>query len=206
MAAGGVGGIKVKDNTVGRRGISLLRRIFHDVFGGIPVRFTSAYPLQESIDRLQSRTKKRPFHGLFEPSAVGRVSERKVRLQKVMPFFGNSFKPVFRGKFRQEANAVILEGKFTRFTFTKVFMGFWFGFGLLWLLLTAVTSLGMALKPDKTFDDYVAICLPAFGVGVLMLGYLMVRFGWNWSRGDIEYLTAVIRQALDAEQAPGESS
>ena len=64
----------------------------------------------------------------------------------------------------------------------------------------------MALKPDKTFDDYVAICLPAFGVGVLMLGYLMVRFGWNWSRGDIEYLTAVIRQALDAEQAPGESS
>ena len=113
LAAGGVGGIAVKDNTVGRRGISLLRRIFQDVFGGIPVRFTSAYPLQESIDRLQSRTKKQPFRGLFEPSAVGRVSERKVRLQKVMPFFGNSFKPVFRGKFRQEANAVILEGKFT---------------------------------------------------------------------------------------------
>jgi hypothetical protein len=175
------------------------------LFGGIPVRFKSAYPLQESIDRLRSQTKRSVFAGLFRQEAVGRVSEQKVRLQRVIPFFGNSFKPVFRGQFRHDTDAVILEGQFTRFTFTKVFMGSWLGFGVLWILLSGVISLGTALKPDKTFDDYVTIFLPAFGAGVLTLGYLLVRFGWWWSRGDIEYLSSVIRQALDAEQPPSES-
>jgi hypothetical protein len=192
----------VNDNTVGRRGISLLRRVFQDVFGGTRVRFASAYPLQESIERLRSQTKRSVFAALFRQEAVGRVSEREVTPQRVIPFFGNSFKPIFRGQFRQDASAVVLEGQFTRHTFTKVFMGFWFGFGLLWLLLSCVISLGTACKPDKTADDYVTIFAPTFGVGMLMLGYLMARLGWWWSRGDIDYLSAMITQALGAEQPP----
>ncbi len=183
----------------------MLRRIFQDVFGGTPVRFVSAYPLQESIERLRSQTKRSVFAGLFRQEAVGRISEQKVTLQRVTPFFGNCFKPIFRGQFRHDANAAVLEGQFTRFTFTKVFMGFWVGFGLLWLLLSCVISLGTAFKPDKTADDYITIFAPTFGVGMLMLGYLLVRLGWWWSRGDIEYLSGVITQALGAEQPPNRS-
>ena len=84
-------------------------------------------------------------------------------------------------------------------------MGFWFGFGLLWLFLSCVISFGTAFKPDKTADDYITIFAPAFGVGMLLLGYLMVRLGWWWSRGDIEYLSGVITQALGAEQPPNRS-
>lgn len=177
-------------------------KILRDLFDGIPVRFASAYPLEESIERLRSQTMVSVFSGLFRERAVGRVSEQKVKLQRVAPFFGNSFKPVFRGKFKRDANGIALEGKFTRFLTTKLFMGFGFGFSLLWILFSSVISLGTALKPDKTVVDYAVILMPVLGVGIVVLGYLLARFGWWWSRGDIDYLSAVITQALCVERTP----
>ena len=179
--------------------MSLLSKILHEIFGGIPAQFTSAYSLQESIDRLQSRTKRKSFAGLFEPSTIGRVSAQKVRLQRVVPFVGNSFKPVFRGQFKCEADAVILEGEFTKFLVTRIFMGFWFGFGTLWVLASCFFALGMALAADTALDVFFALAFPLFGVAILALGYFGVRFGWQWNRGDIEFLSDVISRALSPE-------
>ena len=182
--------------------MSLLGKILQELFGGIPARFTSAYSLEESVERLRSATKRSPFRGLFKEAAVGKVSEQKVSLQRVVPFFGNSFKPIFKGGFEREANGIVLEGQFTKFLVTKVFSAFWFGFGTLWTLLSCFFSLGTALMPSETPTLYVTIFFPLIGIGMLAAGYLLERMAWQWSRGDIEYLSAVISQALDGQRLP----
>jgi hypothetical protein len=185
--------------------MSLLGRIFHELFGGMPVRFTSAYPMEESIERLRSRTRKSSFRGLFQEGAVGRVSEEKVSLQRVIPFFSNSFKTVFKGGFKRETNGVALEGQFTKFFVTKIVLGFLFGFVVLWTLLSCVIALGTALMPDKTLGVTLTIFFPLIGASMLIAGYALVRLGAPWSRADIAYLSGVITQALGAEQAPSKN-
>jgi hypothetical protein len=185
--------------------MSLLRRIFHELFGGIPVRFASAYPLETSIERLRSRTRKSPFGGLFQEGVAGRVSEEKVSLRRVIPFFSNGFKPVFKGRFKREANGVVLEGQFTKFFVTKIVMGFSFGFVVLWTLLSCVIALGTALMPDKSLGVSLTIFFPLIGASTLIAGYALVRLGAPWSRNDIAYLSGVITQALGAEQAPSKT-
>ena len=142
---------------------------------------------------------------MFQEGAVGRVSEEEVSLQRVIPFFGNSCKPIFKGRFRREVNGIILEGQFTRFLLTKIFMGFWFSFLVVWTLLSCVFALGTALMPDKSLSVSLTILFPLFGAGMLVGGYLLVHLGGWWSRGDIAYLCGVIAQALNAEQAPSKN-
>jgi hypothetical protein len=181
--------------------MSLLGKVFHELFGGIPVRFASAYPLEESIERLRSRTRRSLFRSLFKEGAVGRVSEEKVSLQRVIPFFTNSFKPVFKGRFKREANGVVLEGQFTKFFVIKIFMGFLFGFVVLWTFLSCVIALGTALMPDKSLGVSLTMFFPLIGASMLIAGYALLRLGAPWSRNDIAYLSGLITQALGAEQA-----
>ena len=102
-----------------------LTRVFNFLFGSVPVQFPSDFPLAESVARLRARTKRSVFLSLFERSAAGPVTESRVLLQRVIPFFGNSFKPVFVGAFTQSHGRVVLEGRFTMLLFTKVFMTIW---------------------------------------------------------------------------------
>jgi hypothetical protein len=73
----------------------MLTRVFNFLFGNVPVQFPSEFPLSESVARLRARTKRSVFVSLFERSAAGPVTGSRVRLQRVIPLFGNSFKPIF---------------------------------------------------------------------------------------------------------------
>src|SRR3989442_9859820 len=107
---------------------SMIKAAFRFLYGDVPVRFPSAFSLAESVMRLRASTKRSVFLSLFHQSAVGPVHESRVRLQRVIPFFGNSFKPIFIGAFHQDHGGVFLEGSFTMFLFSKVFMTVWLTF------------------------------------------------------------------------------
>jgi hypothetical protein len=102
------------------------------------VEFRSAYGLAESVARLRAATKRSVFSSLGETAAVGKVSEEGVRLQRVIPMVGNSFKPFFVGHFEVRDGVTVLIGRFSMWTFAKVFMTGWLGMALLFAVVLIV--------------------------------------------------------------------
>lgn len=156
--------------------------------GSDPVEFASSYDLVESVARLKAATKKWSLFNVSEQAAVGRVSEARVSLQRVIPMVGNSFKPVFVGRFEQVQGKVVLTGRFKLSWFVKLFMAYWFGFCALFVVLSLAAAIH---KPA-------AALMSLAGVGMFALGLGMTRlFAW-FSRNDPAWLSDVIRAALRA--------
>jgi hypothetical protein len=157
--------------------------------------FHSAYGLAESVERLSAATTRSVFSALAETTAVGKVSEKIVRLQRVIPMVRNSFKPVFIGHFEVRGDVAVLIGKFTMLPLAKVFMSFWFVmFGL---FAGAVLLVGFKPEgPNATFF----LLQPFLMIGG---GIALVAAGKWFARNDAAWLSALIATALGA---PGEGA
>ena len=109
------------------------------------VEFESAFPLAESVDRLKAATRRWTFSlsAMAHESAVGRVSTQRVALQRVIPMFGNSFKPFFIRQFVEREGRVFLVGRFRMLWFVRIFFTFW-------LAAAAVATLSMAVLSNTS--------------------------------------------------------
>jgi hypothetical protein len=176
----------------------VLQRVLSFLYGDVPVRFPSDFSLMTSIERLRERTKRSVFSALwlFRQAAVGPVDESTVRLHRVIPMFGNSFKPIFVGRFDLDEGRVVLEGRFTMFRFSKIFMTIWLVFALLWTVLAAAAALKAVAEDGATMYDPVAWLVPLVGVLFFLAGVAFVRGCWWLSRKDMVFLTSVIQAAL----------
>lgn len=159
------------------------------LYESTPAEFRSAFGLEESVKRLRAATKRSVFSALSEAAAVGKVSEESVRLQRVIPMVGNSFKPFFVGRFQMSDGKVLLVGRFTMLPLVKVFMTFWFGMVL--------TSIGLLIGSTSPAPR------PAMLVPFVMLGggLAMVAFGKWLARNDMAWLSGVIEAALSSPGA-----
>ncbi len=165
----------------------MIRRLMDVIYGAVPADFESEFGLDESVKRLSSATKRSVFGALTHQAAVGRVSKRRVVLQKVIPFFGNSFKPFYTGEFREANGRVVLTGRFAMHWSVKTFMTLWFGFCALWTVLAIVPLL---------MRDPSAWWFPLGGMGMFVAGVSFVAFGKWLARNDIPWLSKVIQDAL----------
>jgi hypothetical protein len=168
----------------------MLRSIKWFLTGSEPVEFESAYRLDESVRRLRDATRRWALFSTTEVAA-GAVSSSRVSLQRVIPMVGNSFKPYFIGKFERRADKVVLVGRFTMHPFVKVFMAIWMGF-----VVFATLASGVAAT-----QSHRAAPMPLFGLGMLLCGVLLVRFGAWLSRNDSAWLSDVIRRTLNSPDA-----
>jgi hypothetical protein len=176
-----------------------------------PAEFRSAYGLAESVERLRSATKRSVFSALGETTAVGKVSEKVVRLQRVIPMVGNSFKPFFIGHFEVRGEVTVLIGKFTMLPMVKVFMSFWFGmFGL---FAGAVWLGGFKPQgPNATFFLLQPFLMIGGGIALVVAGKWFARNDAAWfleliatALGAPRDGASVTRQALmnvDADTVP----
>jgi hypothetical protein len=175
----------------------MFRRVFNLLYGDIPASFPSQFPMSESVARLRARTERSIFSSLFHESAAGPVGESRVRLQRVIPLFGNSFKPIFVGAFQQSHGRVVLEGRFTMFLFSKIFMTAWLTFALVWTIMAAWVVLRTVRDdPGRLGDGTLALLFPLIGLGFFVVGIGFIRGCWWLSRNDMAYLTSVIQKAL----------
>jgi hypothetical protein len=160
------------------------------LYDSTPAEFLSAYGLAESVDRLSAATKRSVFSALGETTAVGKVSEKIVRLQRVIPMVRNSFKPFFIGHFEVRGDVTVLIGKFTMLPLAKVFMSFWFG---MCGLFAGAVLLG-GFKPEG--PNAVFFMLQPF----LMIvgGIALVAAGKWFARNDAAWLSELIVTALGA--------
>jgi hypothetical protein len=172
-----------------------LRHLWEFVFVSVPARFPSDFSVNQSVERLRAHTKRTIFSALFRQAAVGPVSESRVRLQRVIPLFGNSFKPIFIGAFTLSQGRVVLEGRFTIYPAAKAFMCLWFSIGLTIAAIALVLAL-KAIAEHRVSDGPAALLVPPGTLALMLVGVGFVRGCWWLSRGDIPYLTAVIEAAL----------
>ena len=173
---------------------SLLGQFKDLVYGSSPVEFESMFSLEESVSHLRSATRRSMFSTLAREAAVGPVSVGRVRLQHVKPFFANSLKPFFIGRFRDVNGHVVLTGRFTMLWFVKAFLTFWFGFCALWTILAAVLAVITAIG-SRAGDPTIWI-FPFVGFGMFAIGVGFVSFARKLSEKDVDYLSRVIRGAL----------
>ena len=71
---------------------------------------------------------------------------------------------------------------------TQIFMCFWLGFCLLW---TAGAALAVLTHPVGS-----PAILPFAGIGMFVLGVGFVAFAKSLSRGDIQWLSKLLHDAL----------
>jgi hypothetical protein len=162
------------------------------LFDSTPAEFRSAYGLAESVERLSAATKRSVFSALGETTAVGKVSEKAVRLQRVIPMVGNSFKPFFIGHFEVRSDVTVLSGKFTMLPLVKVFMSFWFG---MIILISGVMLLGASRPQGPKATLFVLQPLLMIGAGIIVV----VAGKW-FARNDTAWLSERISTALGASQ------
>jgi hypothetical protein len=162
------------------------------LYGSASVEFGSPYSVDESVRRLSAATESSSFKALAKQAAVGAVTESRVTLQRSIPLIQNSFKPFFVGTFRRRDGGVILSGVFRMHRAVQIFMTFWFGFCLLWTVITTVAVLANPQNPPL---------LPFFGLGMIVFGVALVLIGKWLARNDIAWLSAVISKALPANAA-----
>jgi hypothetical protein len=170
------------------------------LYGSVTATFSSDFPLEESVRRLTAATRRSVFSALGSEAAVGRVSETRVSLQRVLPFIGNSFKPFFIGVFQTHDGRVELSGRFTIIWFVKVFMTFWLGFCAFW---TAGATIAVLASPATPW------IMPFGGVLMFALGCTFVAFAKKLSAKDIPWLSRVIQDALSKDSVsprPGKNT
>ncbi len=160
------------------------------LYDSTPAEFRSAYRIAESVERLSAATKRSVFSALGETTAVGKVSEKVVRLQRVIPMVGNSFKPFFIGHFEVRGEETVLIGQFTMLPLVKVFMSFWFG---MCGLFAGAALLG-GLKPEGPNATFFLL-QPFLMIGG---GIALVAAGKWFARNDVAWLSELIATALGA--------
>lgn len=125
---------------------------------------------------------------MAHPEAVGTVDAQRVRLQRVIPMISNGFKPWFIGRFESRADGVHLVGRFTLLPWVKVMLACWLGLALAAALLGAWGVVYPAARPPA-LSYTVLLPLSVFGLLIPGIG--------RWvARGDVEWLSNVIRNAL----------
>ena len=163
--------------------------------GSAPVEFESAFDLAESVDRLRAATKRSSFSVLGHEAAVGTVKEARVSLQRVIPMVGNSFKPVFVGRFEEAGGKVVLRGAFGVRTTVKIFMAVWFGV----LTFGAAGFLASTIHGDSP-TAWMGLCVL---LGMIVFGLALIKTGQWFSRNDPAWLSQVIGSALGAPGGEG---
>jgi hypothetical protein len=171
------------------------------IYSSIPAEFKSVYGLSESVTRLRTATRRSAFGVLAQQAATGPVSESRVRLQRVIPMLGNSFKPFFFGRFETRGDCVYLTGRFTMLGLVKAFITFWLGCALAMGIASAATIV------NKHGGDWLLAL--GSGLGMFGAGLAVVGFGKWLARNDVAWLSNTIRTALGTPviaQAPEPSA
>ena len=166
--------------------------LFHLLYGAIRADFESSFSIEESVRRLSAATERSLLKAFTREAAVGHVSKDRVSIRRVIPFVGNSCKPFYIGEFREANGLTVLTGRFTMLGAVKACITVWFGFCLLWTVLSLALLL---MRHPNTW------WLPFIGVGMFASGVALVAFCKRLARNDTPWLSKVIRDAL-SEKPP----
>ena len=135
-------------------------------------------PIEDAIGRLSSNVSKATFSRLAPERMVGHVSRQSVKIQRVKPMEKNSFKPFFVGSFSELGDKTSLSGVFRFHRAVQIFMTYWFGFNIFWIIIASAVAL---VEPSvEWFFPFGGLLMFCFGVGLVRLGKWQSRSDQGW--------------------------
>jgi hypothetical protein len=156
--------------------------------------YISGYPLPESVERLRRAVRSLGWNPVPPAGGYGKVRENKVRLYRLIPLWHNSFSPFFVGTFGYSNARVMLSGAYSMHPVVNVFMTLWF-FGVLsGIFGEIIIFLPLLISGKITLQDLNPMLLILFGL--LLFGILLVKSGQWFSRNDINYISNIIKDAI----------
>lgn len=155
------------------------------------VQFVTRLPVDTAVNHLADRVETSRWAQLFHQHVYGRVSANSVYLERVTPFFSNSWRPVFEGRFEDHPDGTLLVGSFGTATATRRIILFAIAFCMLWTV-GAGWSVVSIPQPGLPF------WFPIGGIGMAGIVVLMSRAAAASSSGDVEWLTDRVQEALGA--------
>jgi len=168
-----------------------MKRIFDFLYGTEGFQIEFDVPIDVAVANLQSRVSGSVLSLLGSEGMVGQVSNHTVKLQRVIPMVGNSFKPFLIGSFSTRGNKTVLSGVFRFHRLVQAFLTFWFAFSALFIVLLSVAAFA---NPSEIWF------FPLFGIMFLGGGVAMVNIGRWFARNDKEWLKRNIHDAVDPRQ------
>ena len=108
----------------------------------------------------------------------------------------NSFAPVFYGTVRPTPSGSLITGRFLMHPVTMVFLVAWFG-GALFGLIVALFL--VSPRPEHAGASGSPALVPvAWTAGVVVCGWLIVRLGIRFGRGQRQAIDGYLRSVLEA--------
>jgi hypothetical protein len=160
------------------------------LYSSVEARFPTRMSVEEAVDRLSRNVIRGVWRTLFFEAVVGSVTADRVVLHRHRPWLHNSFIPFFRGRFVREGDRTVLSGAFGMARLVQVFVTLWLGMVVLFFALFLLAPSAHSEEPFPFFGALIALGMFCFGVG-------LVWFGRRIGRSDIEYISAVVRDALE---------
>ena len=168
-----------------------------------PASFNCRYSLTESVAQLSSVVKPSVFSALFEQCAVGKVSENKVAIQRVIPFVNNGFKPFFIGSFESSGDRTVLTGNFRLPRSTTIFMTILFG--VLGIISVIGGFFGILLTVISSPNDWRGLLFMLACAGMFTAGILLVHIGKWFARNDVGWLSQLIIDTIGTQPSETDS-
>jgi amino acid transporter len=169
------------------RVIAMLRWLWDLYFGKQAKEFRCLFDLQESMERLKRATGRSFLSSFSGQFAIAHVSESRVVVHRVVPFIGNSFRPIFFGQFAVVDDRLVLRGEFRQSRWTMAFNASFLVFVSYWMLLALESVLFGALNN---------LMFPLFGTLFFGLNVGLVWVGKWFARGEVEWISEVVQAAL----------
>ena len=184
MGAGASGVLSIARERVLNRVISPLQ----EFFSSKPASFGFPCSVVEGVKRLSMTVEPSVLGAWFKEAVIGRVSASKVRLYRhgLVPR-GSGL--LFIGSFRVYNGLTVLEGRFTKHWYPKVFMGVWFG------ALAVFSAVGALFMLDA-----VGYAIVFFLLGVVLIGLFglaLVALMNRQARSDMQYISDTIQRSSE---------
>lgn len=156
------------------------------------VSFPASGTLEQSVSKLESLLNKNQNSKSLldinsEPFLNGDVSNNKVKLYKVTPMYGNTFKPIFFGKFEENNNKVSLVGVFKIGFFERLMSWVFSVIGI------AVQIITLPLIDSAYGIENLKYFWPLLFV---LLGILIIFFAKLFSKKDVDWITKQITNTI----------
>lgn len=154
------------------------------LFPATPARFPTTLPLIDATTSLRNAT----CHSrLFRQSVFGTVRAHRVVLERQVPWIANAYKPIFYGHFVSDMSGTYLQGQFVIGRMSRFVIRAWAVFALLFLFA------GLTATAPNTEKAWL---IPLVACGMIMVAYASLQLGKWLARGDQQYISNVIREAL----------
>jgi hypothetical protein len=161
-------------------------------------RLSAAIDVERSLFRTwASLTGKRPV--------AGWVKDSSFRLRKRITY-NNGFQTYLTGTLQPRDAGTLIGGEFGLNALTRLFIPLWFGFLFFFMGVSYPIVLISLFKPhpamEHTQDTWPFLVVPP---GMLLFGYLLIRFGRYLARDEAGFLSDFLRQTLEARELPAGS-